>query len=80
VILGVMAKLMMQPPRHIIAAYGIPDAVVVEAFTANPAHRQKTCDALRKVRELCVETGLITGWSERIWRAMGIWESAPVLA
>jgi hypothetical protein len=79
-ILGTMAQLMMQPPRHIIRTYAIPGAVVRQAYTDNPQHRQKTCEALRKVRQLCVETGLITGWSERIWRSMGIWESLPAAA
>jgi len=32
-------------------------------------------DALRKVRELCVELGIAVPPFDRLWRRMGIWEA-----
>lgn len=79
-ILAVMAQLMMRPSWQIVRTYGIPRAVIREAYTRNPVHRARTLDALRKVRELCVEIGLITpGWAP-LWRLLGIWARSPVPA
>jgi para-aminobenzoate N-oxygenase AurF len=74
-ILGQMAKLMMQPSAQITRTYGIPDAVIDEAYTKNPEHRRKTVVALTKVRELCRELDLVTPWSRRVWELGGIWAS-----
>src|ERR1051326_1671608 len=75
-ILAVMAQLMMRPSQEIVRAYGIPKEVVAEAYTRNPRHRAETVEALRKVRELCVELGIALPW---LWKRLGIWE-APRLA
>ena len=77
VILAIMAQLMMRPSRAIIRQYGIPDAVVAEAYTKNPRHRAETVEALRKVRELCAELGVLR---PRLWRWLGIWEAPPLPA
>jgi hypothetical protein len=76
VILAVMARLMMRPPRNVIRTYGIPADVVREAYTENPAHRAATNEALRKVRTLCNELGIVTRRSRRLWQMLGIWESS----
>jgi hypothetical protein len=75
IILAVMAQQMMQPSGQIIRTYGIPNEVVNEAYRRNPVHRQKTLEALRKVRSLCEEIGIVTPFSRRVWKALGIWES-----
>jgi P-aminobenzoate N-oxygenase AurF len=80
IILGLMAQLMMQPSPRIIRAYGIPKEVIREAYTKNPRHREKTIESIRKVRELCQELGLLTPFSRRIWRALGIWQASPARA
>jgi hypothetical protein len=76
VILGVMAQLMLRPSRQIIRTYGIPTDVIAEAYTHNPRYRESTLEALRKVRELCRELGLVTPWSARVWQRLGIWDAA----
>jgi hypothetical protein len=75
-ILAVMARLMMRPPRHVIRAEGIPSDVVREAYSGNPAHQAETVAALRKVRNLCRELGIVTPGSRLLWRAFGIWEGS----
>ncbi len=74
-ILGQMAQLMMQPSAQVVRTYEIPRAVVAEAYTRNPEHRRKTIVALAKVRELCAELGLVTAWSQPIWKTQAIWAS-----
>src|SRR6266403_1702895 len=71
-ILARMAQLMMRPSRQIVRAYGIPRAVIAEAYTRNPRHRQNTMEALRKVRDLCAELGIVTPVSARLWRVLGL--------
>ena len=72
-ILAVMASLMMRPSREIIRAYGIPADVVTEAYTRNPRHRAETIEAVRKVRDLCQELGIVWPW---LWTRVGISEDA----
>jgi len=79
-ILAIMAQMMMRPSGQIVRTYGIPRAVIREAYTRNPVHRARTLEALRKVRELCAEIGLITPGSTRLWRWLGIWEASPAPA
>ena len=75
-ILAIMAQMMMRPSGQIVRAYGIPRAVIREAYTRNPVHRARTLEALRKVRDLCAELGLVTPSSRRLWRVLGIWDPA----
>ncbi len=71
-ILGVLSSLMMQPPEHIIATYGIPQDVIDEAFANNPAHRNLVVASLAKVRALCEELGLMTTEATELWRQAGL--------
>jgi phage terminase small subunit len=48
--------------------------VVEDTYKKNPEAWQFARDALRKVRELAVELGLVTGPSKRLWKAFGIWD------
>jgi hypothetical protein len=75
-ILAVMSQLMLRPSAQIIRTYGIPREVIREAYTRNPAHRAKTLESLRKVRELLVEVGVVPPGAERLWRWLGIWALA----
>jgi len=81
-ILAVMSQLMMRPSAQIIRTYGIPRAVVREAYTNNPVHRERTLEALAKVRTLLAELGLVTPAAQRLWQVLGIWGPAagPQLA
>jgi hypothetical protein len=78
-ILAIMAQIMMRPSAQIVRTYGIPNEVIREAYTRNRKHRHDTLEALRKVRELLVEIGVVTPASRRLWRWLGIWEG-PVPA
>ncbi len=80
VILAIMAQMMMRPSRQIVRTYEIPGSVIREAYTRNPVHRARTLEALRKVRELCTELGLITPAATRVWRLLGIWDAGPATA
>jgi hypothetical protein len=71
-LLGEMAKQMMQPPGTMVRRYAIPAAVLREAYTS-PAAAAARVAALRKPRELCVELGIAVAPFDRLWRRMGIW-------
>ncbi len=73
IILGVMSQLMMQAPRSLITMFEVPPHVVRAAYRDNPGHPQHTKDAVRKVRRLAREIGLINPVSRRLWMAFGIW-------
>jgi len=75
-LLSRMAPLMMRPSAQIIRVYGIPAAVVTAAYANNPAHRISMLEALRKVRSLCEELGLLPPVATALWKFLGIWEPA----
>jgi hypothetical protein len=66
-LLNEMARQMLHPSAHVVRTYGIPREVVAEAFTRNAAHRAFVKQSLAKVRELCVELGLVTQWTRPLW-------------
>lgn len=72
VILGIMAQMMMRPSPRIVRAYGIPKAVLAEAYGRNPVHRARTLEAIGKVRRLLDELGLVTPGAAVVWRAVGL--------
>lgn len=74
IILGIMAQLMMQAPGSLIAEFDVPRDVVRSAYRENHSHRQTTKDAVRKVRRLAREIGLVNPASKRLWNAFGIWD------
>jgi len=78
IILGTMATLMMQPSQSMIRRYAIPREVVREAYKDNPDHAQRTKDALRKVRRLAEEIGIVNAVTKPIWKVLGIWDDAGV--
>jgi len=73
-VLGQMAQAMLRPSADVVRTHGIPAAVIAEAYTRNPRHRENTLAALAKLRDLCREIGIVTPWSVRLWRAAGIWQ------
>jgi len=73
-LLGGMSQLMMRPSPQIVQTYGIPKSVLAEAYGRNPTHRQNTLDALRKVRALCGELGILR---PGLWKLLGVWDEAP---
>jgi hypothetical protein len=72
-ILGEMGAMMLQPSRDVVQRFDIPKAVLDEAFHHNAEFQAGAVQSLRKVRRLCVELGLVTPVSKRLWEAKGIW-------
>jgi hypothetical protein len=72
-ILEQMARLMMQAPSQIVKEFGIPAEVLREAYTDNAEHKVEVAHSLRKVRQLCIELGLVNPVSKRLWMKAGIW-------
>jgi hypothetical protein len=75
-ILATEASVMLRPPRHLVRTYGVPDAVLREAYGPGSQNRQDAKDSLRKVRNLLVELGLVPPAAKRLWQRLGIWDEA----
>jgi hypothetical protein len=75
-ILATEASVMLRPPRHLVRTYGVPDAVLRQAYGPGSQNRQDAKDSLRKVRKLLVELGLVTPAAKRLWQRLGIWDDA----
>jgi len=73
-ILATMASVMMRPPRSLVSTYGIPKAVLAEAYGPGSPSRDEVRASLRKVRTLLTDLELVTPVSKRMWRSFGIWE------
>lgn len=71
-ILGSMARVMMQPSPDIVREYAIPRAVLREAYVDNPQHRQQTHDALAPLAELCRELDILRRPYDTLWRYQGL--------
>jgi hypothetical protein len=71
VVLGSMARRMLNPPIVVTRTYQIPPPVLDEAYNG-PIHRAQVRSSIEKVRSLCQELDLLTPLSRLIWRAMGI--------
>jgi hypothetical protein len=73
-VLGIMARLMLQPSGDLVRHYGVPGDVV-RAANRSPAGRQLLKDSVAKTRKLFSELGLITPFSKVLWKAVGLWDS-----
>jgi hypothetical protein len=74
-LLGEMARRMLEPSTDLVRAYGIPRDVL-RAARRTPAARTLRRDAVAKVRRLCVETGLVNPLSRPLWTACGVWDGS----
>ena len=72
IVLGTMARRMLDLNPMIARTYGIPPRVLDEAYFKNPGHRAEVRQSLEKVRLLCTELELMTWPSIPVWRALGI--------
>ncbi len=75
VILGNMARFMMQPSAQIAREYRIPKSALREAYRGNRVYAKARCEALGKTRALCSELGLIRWPYSAIWSRFGILRS-----
>src|SRR6266566_7448198 len=57
VILGVMVKIMLDPPGAMVRHFGIPRHVRSEAYGKNPASRDERRACVARIRELAAELG-----------------------
>ena len=77
VILGQMARLMLEPPPEIVRAYRIPQAVLDEAYRSVASH-PSAIDAVSRPRRFLRELGLVPHRSVSLWRRMRIWPDGPI--
>ena len=75
IILGNMARLMLEPSAQIVREHRIPAAVFREAYRGNPAHARLRQECVAKTRALCEELGLLTWPYDALWRGFGILRS-----
>jgi hypothetical protein len=69
-----MGGMMLTPSKELVQRYQIPKAVLREAYEDNPAHQEAAARALRKVRVLCRDLGLIrTPITRFLWKRKKIW-------
>jgi hypothetical protein len=72
-LLGVMARLMLQPSPAMIRRFDIPRSVLREAYGHDPVFRQRKRDAVRRIRKLCRDLDIISPVDRLVWKAFGIW-------
>lgn len=71
-ILGFMARTMMQPSVQLIREYDIPRSALQQAFHCNPVHRQHVFRAVSEVTDLCREVGILVPPYDWLWRRAGL--------
>jgi hypothetical protein len=71
-ILGTMAREMLDPPPIVARTYQIPRRVLDEAYRDGELHRAALRGSLEKVRRLCSDLDLITGFSRLLWKRLRI--------
>jgi hypothetical protein len=82
ILLAVMSRQMIEPPRWLLDLYGVPHSVRREAFHEDPEFRRRLAEGLRPVRDLALELEIATPMFEPLWRGLGVWapqETTPRL-
>ncbi len=75
IVLGVMALLMLAPPRSLVRTFRVPRRVLWRTYVVGASARREAKDAVAKPRRLFVELGLVGPITRLLWRAAGIWEA-----
>lgn len=78
-LLGEMARQMLHPSAELRKAHGVSRRTL-RRQVSSPEARQHVRDSLRKVRRLCVDLGLVTPLTRRLWVAQRIWDRPDRLA
>lgn len=68
VLLGFMARTMLDPPSSVVTRHAIPANVISSAYRNNPTHRESVREALSGVTTLCADLGLAPPFLRRLWR------------
>jgi len=71
-LLANMVRPMTRPSPQIVREYGLPKAVLREAFDESPESARRVREALAKVRALCTELGIRRPPRDLLWRRLGI--------
>lgn len=77
IILSTMATMMLQPSPQLVAKYRIPQDVFTQAYTNNPAAKAENLAAIRRVRKLCAELGVLGRCYRLWWRLLGLNDPSP---
>jgi hypothetical protein len=72
IILSAMAAMMLRPSPQLVAKYRIPKRVLTDAFTNNPTAKADNRAAIRRVRQLCADIGVLGRGYRLLWRLLGI--------
>jgi hypothetical protein len=72
-LLGEMASQMLLPSKDLVTVHGMPPEDH-KAVARSDEAQEFVRDSVAKVRRLCVELGLVTPLSRRIWKRVGLWE------
>jgi hypothetical protein len=72
IILSVMTAMMFRPSPQLIAKYRIPKQVLAEAYSSNPAAKADDLAAIRRVRKLSAELGVLGRCYRLWWRLLGL--------
>jgi hypothetical protein len=80
VVMKVASMMMTRPSAHIVQQYGIPRAVLREAYGPGSRAEEFVKRALFKPRELCWELGVLNARWAPLWRALRIYapQGSPV--
>jgi hypothetical protein len=72
IMLGTMARMMLEPSQRTIERFAIPAEVVREAYTDNREHKLRVRESLSDVVRLCIDLGLVTPQRVWLWRFLGL--------
>jgi hypothetical protein len=72
IILSIMAKMMLRPSPQLVTKYRIPKRVLTEAYSDNPTAKAENLAAIRRVRRLCADLGVLGSGYRLLWRLLGI--------
>jgi para-aminobenzoate N-oxygenase AurF len=72
IILSTMAGLMLRPSPQLVATYRIPQGVIAQAYTNNATAKAENLAAIRRVRKLCAELGVLGPGYRLWWRLLGL--------
>jgi hypothetical protein len=72
-LLGEMARQMLHPSAELRKAHGVPRRRLKREVSSRESRRYVR-DSLGKVRRLCIDLGLVTPLTRRLWIGQGIWE------
>jgi hypothetical protein len=71
--LGQMSRQMLGVAESVRKRYDVPETVDRAAYDSSES-RQYRKDAVRKVRNLAAELGLVNPVSRRLWQVVGLWD------